>query len=140
MAFGGKERALAIWMSKPQRNCRFRISNWPQVRNPDKGLLEKTAKLVIADVGGDLEWSVERSPCQRDIAGRATGPHLVVFDNRLGARRRPGSNRTHDEIDIDVADNGEGTHGTHSVLVIFELRSGMPTSATRDAAKPSMRR
>ena len=111
MAFGGKERPLAVWMSKPHRNSRFCISNWPKARNTDEGLLQETTKLVVADVGGDLEWGVERSPCQRHIARRATGSHFVVFDKRLGARRRPGLNWAHDEIDVDVTDDGEGTHG-----------------------------
>ena len=140
MAVGGDEGALAVRMGEPDRKVVLRRCHRPAVGDRAEFRAQKSAELVIAEIGGDLKGDAERLPGESDIAGRAAGPHFVVRDDDFGARLRPGRDRPDDQVDIDVADDGERAHGRYSVRVIFVLRRGVPTSATRAAAKSSMKR
>ena len=84
-------------------------------------------------------WKSSPRPSQvkRGIAGRTADAQFVVIDDDLGSGLRPWIGRAEDQIDIDVSDDGEWTHRSHSSRVILVERTGVPSSATRAPAKPT---
>ncbi len=60
-----------------------------------------------------------------------------MIDQDFGAGHGPWCRRADDDVDIDIADDGEraARHRTHSSRVILPLRSGVPTLPTSTSAR-----
>ena len=110
VAFCREEGAFAVRMGDADGERRFLRMYRPLVGTVAEGFAQPAAKLITADIGGDLEFDAKRLPGERAVAGCSADPQFVMVDDDFRPGLRPGGGRSKDQVDVDVADDCKWPH------------------------------
>src|SRR5436190_24191430 len=111
MSLGGQKGALAPGMGEPDGNGGGVRRLRPAEARRAESVRQPAAEHVVTDVADHAEWGAESLKRESGDSRGSAGADFALWQDALGARPGPGRQRSHDDIDVDIADHIDRSRG-----------------------------